>query len=158
MLSGYYASNKFEKMRAFFRFKVAVVCTQWCSKNTKLQDQYHLFFQHQDHFFKTKTAFFKDHQFINPRPLTNVARNFDWERPKLENFCDVILVTFFGGVIVMTSPNWRHNYNLKFNFVIISFKNRYLAKSRNFRSPILKVKRRWRRKVPSAWRFLKICN
>jgi len=36
----------------------------------------HLFFQDQDqsgqdqdHFFKTKTAFFKDHQIINTRPL-----------------------------------------------------------------------------------------
>jgi len=45
-----------------------------------LQDQDHLFFQdqdrsgqdqEQDHFFKTKikTAFFKDHQIINPNPL-----------------------------------------------------------------------------------------
>jgi len=42
---------------------------QWCSKTTKLQDQDHLFFQ--DHFFKIKTkiAFFKDHQIINPRSL-----------------------------------------------------------------------------------------
>jgi len=44
------------------------------SKTTKLQDQQdHLFFQDQDrsgqdqdHFFKT--AFFKDHQIINPTP------------------------------------------------------------------------------------------
>jgi len=28
-------------------------------------------------------------------PLTGVARNFDWEGPKMEKFCDVILVTFF---------------------------------------------------------------
>jgi len=50
---------------------------QWCSKTTMLQDQDHLFFQDQDrsgqdqdHFFKTKTkpAFFKDRQLINPRP------------------------------------------------------------------------------------------
>jgi len=34
---------------------------QWCSKTSKLHDQ--------DHFFKTKTAFFQDHQIINPRPL-----------------------------------------------------------------------------------------
>jgi len=32
-------------------------------------------------------------------------------------------------------------------FVIISFKNHYLAKSRNFRSPILKVNERWERKA-----------
>jgi len=53
---------------------------QWCSKTTKLQDQNqdHLISQDQDrsgldqdqdHFFKTKTAFFKGHQIINPRPL-----------------------------------------------------------------------------------------
>jgi len=37
---------------------------------TKLQDQDRLG-QDQDHFFKTKTktAFLKDHQIINPRPL-----------------------------------------------------------------------------------------
>jgi len=36
---------------------------------------------------------------------TGVARNFDWGGggAKLENFCDVILVTFFGDVMVMTS-------------------------------------------------------
>jgi len=32
---------------------------------------------------------------------TGVARNFDWEGPKIEKFCDVILVTFFGGVMMM---------------------------------------------------------
>jgi len=36
------------------------VSNQWCSKITKLQNQ--------DHYFKTKTAYFKDHQIINPRP------------------------------------------------------------------------------------------
>jgi len=30
---------------------------------------------------------------------------------------------FFGEVMVMTSPTWRHNYILKFDFVGISFKN-----------------------------------
>jgi len=45
--------------------------------------------------------------------------------------------------MVMTSLKRHHNYILKFDFVIISFKNHYLAKSHNFRSPILKVKRRW---------------
>jgi len=34
---------------------------------------------------------------------TGVARNFDWEGPKMEKFCDVILVTFFGDVMIMTS-------------------------------------------------------
>jgi len=45
--------------------------------------------------------------------------------------------------MVMTSLKWRHNYILKFDFIIISFKNHYLSKSRNFRSPILKIKRHW---------------
>jgi len=36
---------------------------------------------------------------------------------------------------------------LKFDFVIISFKNHYLAKSQNFRSQILKIKERWGRKT-----------
>jgi len=33
---------------------------------------------------------------------TGVARNFAWEEPKLENFSDVILVTFYGDVTEMT--------------------------------------------------------
>jgi len=45
---------------------------------------------------------------------TGKARNFDWgkeegERIKLEKIYDVILVTFFGDVMVMTSLKWRHN-------------------------------------------------
>jgi len=34
---------------------------------------------------------------------TDVARNFDWEGPKIEKSCDLSLVTFFGDVIKMTS-------------------------------------------------------
>jgi len=34
---------------------------------------------------------------------TIVARNFDWDEPKMKKNCDVILVNFFGYVIVMTS-------------------------------------------------------
>jgi len=41
---------------------VSLSSHQWWSKITKLQDQDHLF-------FKIKTAFFKDHQIIKPRPL-----------------------------------------------------------------------------------------
>jgi len=68
------------------------------------------------------------------------------------------LETFFGDVMVMTSLKLRHNYILNFDFIITSFKNHYLAKSRNFRLPILKVKRCWGGiKACSAWRFLKIC-
>jgi len=57
----------------------------------------------------------------------------------MEKNCDVILVIFFGDVMVMTSVKLRHNYFLKLDFVIISFKNHNLTKSRNFRSPKLKI-------------------
>jgi len=89
---------------------------------------------------------------------TGVARNFDWEGPKLENILWRYFGDVFGDVLVMTSPKWCHNFCifLKFDFVVISFKNHCLAKSRNSRSSILKVKRRWGRKDLSAWRFLKI--
>jgi len=33
---------------------------------------------------------------------TDVARNFDWRGPKIEKFCDVILMTFFGDVMAIT--------------------------------------------------------
>jgi len=56
-----------------------------------------------------------------------------------KKFYDVILVTFLGDEMMMTSLKLRHNYILKFDFVITSFKNHYLAKSRNFKSPILKI-------------------
>jgi len=89
--------------------------------------------------YKTKTtAFFKDHKIINPRPLAQPESLIE-RGPNWKSFCDVILVTFFGDVMVMTSLLWRRSYILKFDFVIISFKKHYLAKSRNFRSPILKV-------------------
>jgi len=48
--------------------------------------------------------------------ITGVARNFDWEEPKLENFLYVILVTFIGDVMVMTSLKWRHNYIFEIQF------------------------------------------
>jgi len=64
---------------------------QWCSKTTKLQDQdqNHLIFQDQDrsgqdHFFKTKTAFFKIIKLLTQN--TGLAKKFDWEGPKLEKF------------------------------------------------------------------------
>jgi len=28
----------------------------------------------------------------------------------MEKFCDVILVTSFGDVMMITSPKWRHNW------------------------------------------------
>jgi len=46
---------------------------------------------------------------------------------------------YVGDVMVMTSLKWRQNYILKFDFVIIGFKNYYLDKSRNFNSSILKI-------------------
>jgi len=50
-------------------------------------------------------AFFvekKNGIFFLPEP-TGVARNFEWKGPKMEKFCDVILMTFFGDVISMAS-------------------------------------------------------
>jgi len=99
---------------------------QWCSKATKLQDQDqdHLFFQDQDQFFKTKTAFFKDHQIINPRPLAKpeilIGRGPNWKI-----FVTLLWWRFFGAVMMMTSLKLRHNYILKFDFVVISFKNHH---------------------------------
>jgi len=36
--------------------------------------------------------------------FTGVARNFGWKGPKMEKFCDVILVTFFGDIMMRTLP------------------------------------------------------
>jgi len=87
------------------------------------------------------------------------ARNFDCGgEEKMENFCDVILVTFIGCVIMM----WWHHWNdiktdfLKFNFVIINLKNNHLAKSHNFRSPTSNIKMARDREFSRAWWFLKI--
>jgi len=44
---------------------------------------------------------------------TGVARNFDWDGPKLEKFCDVILASFFSDVMVITSLKWRHKFIFK---------------------------------------------
>jgi len=40
---------------------------------------------------------------LNIKQVTGVAKNFDWEGPKLGKNCDFILVTFFGDVMVKTS-------------------------------------------------------
>jgi len=58
----------------------------------------------------------------------------------MENFCEFIMVTFFGGVI--QRPHWNHviTHFLKFDFVIISLKKHNLGKSRNFRSPKSRVR------------------
>jgi len=108
--------------------------------------------------YKTKTTFSR------PRPLLlktiKLLTQDHWRSQKFwlgGAQIGKILVTFLRDVMVITSWKWRHNYILKFDFVIISFKNHYLAKSQKFKSPILKIKRRWRRKAPGAWRFLKIC-
>jgi len=42
---------------------------------------------------------------------------------------------------------------LKFNFVIISTKKHNLVKSLIFRSPVSKIKGRWRRRARRVWRF-----
>jgi len=153
-------SNKFNSVQLCNKFSYNFATLYWLSDvarplSYKTKTTY--FFKTKTGQAKTKTAFFKDHQIINPRPkTTGIALNFDWEGPKLENFCNVNLVTFLGYVMVMTPLEWRHNYTLKFDCVVISFKNHNLAKSRNFKL-ILRIKRRWGRKASSAWRFLKIC-
>jgi len=43
----------------------------------------------------------KDHQIINPRPLAQPEILIE-SGPNWKNFCDVMLVTFFGDVMVMT--------------------------------------------------------
>jgi len=73
---------------------------------------------------KTKTAFFKAIKLLTQDHWR--SQKFWWEGFKLE-----ILWRYFGDVMA--------NYILKFDFVIISFKNHYLVKSRNFRSLILKI-------------------
>jgi len=69
---------------------------------------------------------------------TGVARNFDWggleeiskwKKNLWRYFSDV-----FGDIITMTSLKWRHNWFLKFDFVIISLTKQNFATSRNFRS------------------------
>jgi len=133
------------------------------------------------YFFKTRPRppfqdldrFFKDHQIINPRPLAQpeilIERGLNWKKN---------LWRYFGDVMVMTSLKWRHKYILKFDFVIIIFKNHHLAKSRNFRSPNLKHKQEvWKTylvllvtvckaadswweviPVPSNWKNVKVCK
>jgi len=88
------------------------------------------------HFLEKWRHFFSSKHYCAVR----LARNFDWGGLKLENLWDVILVTIL--------RHWNDvitNF-LKFDLVIISLKNHNLAKSRNFRSPILKIKQLWERK------------
>jgi len=66
----------------------------------------------------------------------------------MEKLCNVILVMSFVDVMAMTSQNDVITDFLKFDFVTISLKNYNLVKSRNFRSPILKIKGRWGRLSP----------
>jgi len=88
--------------------------------------------------------------------ITGAAKNFDGRGPKLEKNCDAILVTFFVDVMVKTSLKWRHNYIVEVQLCHNQLKKTLFGQTRNFRSPILKVKGRWGRKAPSAWRFLKM--
>jgi len=41
---------------------------------------------------------------------TGVVRNFNWEGPNMEKFCDISLVTFFDDVITTTSLKRRYNF------------------------------------------------
>jgi len=103
--------------------------SQWCSKTTKLH----------------KTTFSR------PRPTPLFLKTIKllpqdhWRSQKFwlgEAQIEKFLWRYIGNVMLITSRKWRHNYILRFDFVIISFKNHYLAKSWNFKSPILKTKRR----------------
>jgi len=74
-------------------------------------------------YFIQNAAAIEKQQFINHSD-TGVARNIDWEVPKLEkNLC-----RYFGDVMVMASLKWRHNYIFEFDFVIISFKSHYACR------------------------------
>jgi len=93
---------------------------------------------------------------------TGVARYLDWGAPNWKKighyFDNVFRWCFFWWTLFW----WRHWNNvttifLNFDFVIIILKKHNLAKSRNFRLTISKVKGRWGRRAPSVWRFLKIC-
>jgi len=59
--------------------------------------------QDQDHFFKTKTktVFLKTIKLLTQDYWR--SQKFWLGGAKMENFCDVILVTFFGNVMVMMS-------------------------------------------------------
>jgi len=54
--------------------------------------------------------------------VTGVTRNFHWGA-KTEKFCDVILVTFFGDVMKITSLTWRYNW-----FFVVRFCHNQLEK------------------------------
>jgi len=60
---------------------------------------------------------------------TSVARNFDWKGPEMEKKYDVILVTFFCDVIVMTSLKWRYNSFFNFWFCHNHFENPQFGQS-----------------------------
>jgi len=80
----------------------------------------------------------------------SVARNFEWGGGgKMEKNCDVF--------------RWHNGHDVITDFFEVRFRHNQLEKqnlatSRNFRSPKSKIKGRWRRRAPSAWRFLTICN
>jgi len=83
---------------------------------------------------------------------TGVARNFDLGGGEQNR---KILWRYFGDVFQWRNGDYvtKMTEFLKFNFVIISLKNHNFVKLRNFSSPKLKIKGRWGRIAPSAWRF-----
>jgi len=46
----------------------------------------------------------------------------------MENFYEVILVTFFGGVMMMISLKWRHNWFFEVQFLHNQLKNQQFGK------------------------------
>jgi len=92
-----------------------------------------------------------------------VARNFDWGEGQNRK----ILCRYFDDVRYFDDDFRCRNCNyvakwhviiefLEFDFIKINLKKHNLAKLHNFTLPKLKIKGRWGRKAPSAWRFLKI--
>jgi len=80
------------------------------------------------YFFKAKTGQTKT-TFSGPRPLffrtIKLLTQDHWRSQKFwlrGAQIGKIFVTIFWGRFLVTSLKWRHNYNLKFDFVIISFK------------------------------------
>jgi len=50
---------------------------------------------------------------IEAEPCTGMAGNFEWREPKMEKFCDAILIMFYGDVIAMTSLKSRNSWFFK---------------------------------------------
>jgi len=87
---------------------------------------------------------------------TGVATNFDLGGGKRDQN-GKFLWHYFGYVMTITPLKWRHTHFFKLDFFIISLKIQNLAKSRNFRLPVLKVMGHWGREpqvLGDFWKFV----